>query len=139
MAKSTQAQMNQRITEVKELMLNGFTRSHIIQHGSEKWGITERQVDEYITRANAITKEINLLTLQDNLALITNGLWDVYRKAATQTPPNLSEMRQTLQGIAKLKGLDQQTVNHVIEDKRELSDLTNADLDSILENPDAHH
>ena len=35
--------------------------------------------------------------------------------------------------IAKLKGLDETRINHVIDDKRQLAGLSDQELDSILE------
>lgn len=131
--KSTKAQIEQRLKEVQELLLDGRTRSFIVQYGS-KWQVSDRQIDDYIAQATAIIKEINLASVQDNLALITANQWTLYRKAITDN--NIPVARQLLMDLAKLRGLDQATINHIIEDKRELSDLSNADLEKLLEGPD---
>lgn len=131
--KSTKAQIEQRLKEVQELLLDGRTRSFIVQYGS-KWQVSDRQIDDYIAQATAIIKEINLASVQDNLALITANQWTLYRKAITDN--NIPVARQLLMDLAKLRGLDQATINHIIEDKRELSDLSNADLEKLLEGTD---
>lgn len=128
--KSTKAELNQRVTEVSSLLLEGHTRHYIIQYGA-KWKLSDRQIDDYISMAWHQIKEINALTLQDNLASITSALWATFRKA--KQAHNISEMRQCLAQIAKIRGLDQQVINHVIEDKRELEELTDSELDAILE------
>lgn len=131
--KSTKAQIEQRLKEVQELLLDGRTRSFIVQYGS-KWQVSDRQIDDYIAQATAIIKEINLASVQDNLALITANQWTLYRKAITDN--NIPVARQLLMDLAKLRGLDQATINHIIEDKRELSNLSNADLEKLLEGTD---
>lgn len=135
--KSTKAQLNQRVSEVQALLLQGFTRSYIIQYGS-KWKITDRQVDDYIKMATEMIKEVNTATLQDNMGVITANLWDLFRTARTAN--NVAEAHKILVSIAKLKGLDQSVVNHIIEDKRELADMSDQELDSILSqaNNDRH-
>lgn len=128
--KSTKAEFNQRLTEVQNLLLSGFTRSQIVHYGS-KWKVVDRQIDEYISQATAIIKEHNSATIQDNMAIITSNLWDQFRQAKQEK--NISECHKILMSLAKLKGLDQMTVNHIIEDKRELADLSDEDLERMLE------
>lgn len=130
MSKSSNTEIDQRVKEVEDLLLEGFQRRHILQHGS-KWKVSSRQIDEYISRARLNIKEINDADTQDNLALINEGLWDTFRNA--KKLGNVTEQRQILMAIAKLKGLDNHAVTHVIEDKRELADVSNEDLDKLLE------
>jgi hypothetical protein len=131
--KSTKQELATRVGEILLLLANGYTRSYIMQYSS-KWNICDRQVDDYIAMANKELKEINALTVQDNLAIITHNLWDVFREARKAN--NLAEQHKVLVSIAKLKGLEQHTVNHIIEDKRELSGITDAELDNMLQQAD---
>ena len=134
--KSTNAEVEQRVSEVQQWLLEGYTRAYILKYAA-KWGKSDSMVDQYISKATANIKEVNMWTLQDNLAMICSGLWEVFRKAKIDN--NLSEQRQVLMSIAKLKGLEQHTVNHVIEDKRDLQDMTDDQLDAILDNPNVQH
>ena len=129
LVKSTKAQLNQRVSEVQALQMEGRTRSYIIQHGS-KWDVSDRQIDDYIKYATTITKEVNLDTLQDNMGVIINNLWKLYR--ASNSSGDVKNAHAVLMSIAKLKGLDQQTLNINIEDRREFQDLSDSDLDAIL-------
>ena len=110
--------------------MQGYTRSHIVQHGS-KWKISSRQIDDYIHQATNIIKEVNLTTLQDNQGVVISQLWSLFREA--REAKNLPEQHKLILSIAKFKGLDQVTINHVIEDKREMADMTDEELDAILE------
>ena len=66
------------------------------------------------------------------------NLWEAFRQAKAEK--NLSEQHKILMSLAKLKGLDQHTVNHVIEDKRQFSDLSDAELYRMLmEGQDGPH
>ena len=128
--KSTNAEVNQRVAEIQDLILQGYTRSHILQYGS-KWKVSDRQIDDYLGQAKMALKEINQATIGDNQAIIINGLWGLFR--AARADGNIAEQHKILMSIAKLKGLEQQTINHVIEDKRQLQDLSDSELDAILE------
>ena len=49
--KSTISEIDARINAVYKLLLEGNSRTQILQYGSETWEISERQVEEYIKRA----------------------------------------------------------------------------------------
>jgi hypothetical protein len=135
-SKSTKIEVLQRVSEVQKLLLDGYTRSYILQYGS-KWSLSDRQIDDYIRMANDQIKEVNLATLQDNLGMISANLWQLFREARVKD--NISEQHKILMSLAKLKGLDQMIINHVIEDKRELADMSDAELDSILSSSNELH
>ena len=134
--KSTNAEINQRVSEVQILQLEGRTRSYILQYGS-KWSVSDRMIDDYISQATVITKEVNSLSIQDNTSIIVNNLWKLYR--ASQSVGDVKNAHSVLMSIAKIKGLDQQTINHIIEDKRDLEDLSDSDLDDILSTADKYN
>lgn len=92
-------------------------------------------VDEYIAQANENIKEVSKAGLQNDLAILVSAMWDTFRRAVIAN--NVGEQRQTLMAIAKLKGLDETRINHVIEDNRQLSGLSDTELDAILEQDDA--
>jgi len=52
--KSTNAEIETRVNKVYDLLVNGASRSQILQYCTEKakWEINERQIDEYVARAN---------------------------------------------------------------------------------------
>ena len=126
---STKAELSQRLTEVQSLILQGYTRHAILQYGS-KWNLSDRQIDDYIAQATALIKEINQASIQDNLAVITSNLWDTFRSA--KADKNLSEQHKVLMSIAKIKGLDLHTINHIIEDKRELENVSDDELEKLM-------
>jgi len=46
--KSTQTTIQQRLTEIQKFLFQGYTRAEIVQNGSKKWGVSDRQIDDYI-------------------------------------------------------------------------------------------
>lgn len=138
-SKSTKIELSQRVKEVSGLLLEGRTRSHILQYGSDVWNISERQIDDYISMAWKNIREVNALDFKDNVSVVINNLWDVYRQARIDNDKKNALV--ALAQIAKIKGLDQQVINHVIEDKREMVHMSNDELELLLEtsNPDEHH
>jgi len=127
--KATVSDYNQRLADVQLLLLEGRTRTYIHSIITARYNVGFAMVDKYMGEASVIIKESNLVTIQENLATVTANLWDLYRKTAKD---NLSEAHKVLMSIAKLRGLNENTVNLVIEDKRELSEMSDDELSSIL-------
>lgn len=128
MSKGTNAEVSQRVLEVQGLLLEGRTRHFILQY-SAKWQLEERQVDNYIAQATALIKEINSLSAADNLALITMNQWTLFRNAVRDGEGE--QARKILMDIAKVRGLGQD-ITHIIEDKRDLAELSDSALDELL-------
>ncbi len=125
--RSTKAELDQRITDIQMLILDGHTRSHILQFGSV-WKISERQIDDYIKTATDRIKESNKVSVQENLSIVTAQLWSLFRQARAVS--NISEQRQILMSLAKLKGLDQQKLKPEIE-LTGLEHLSDEELDAL--------
>ena len=128
MAKASDAEIELRIHEVKNLLSDGCTRADIVRYTAKKWGLAKRQTDEYITRAKEELRELNSANFKDKLSQITSCLWKLYKKA--EDAPAVQH--QIIMSIAKMQGLDQQIINHVIEDKRELSETDVEALEAVL-------
>lgn len=125
MTKATNAEMESRIAEIVELILNGHSRSEILEHCRKNWGVGRASADEYTARARAEILEINKDTVQDSLAVIVRNYWKQYRKADAKN--DVYAATTVLKEIARVKGLDQQTI--VIEDKRDHADLSDEELE----------
>lgn len=53
---STKVQKQMRINRIARLLANGATRSECQQYGASEWGISTRQIDQYIHDAREILK-----------------------------------------------------------------------------------
>ncbi len=65
MAKSSKAELNQRVKEVMNILLEGGERGFILQYSSGIWDVSERQADNYIRLANeliikSVKRDINV-------------------------------------------------------------------------------
>lgn len=130
--KSTDAEVSARVTTVTGYLMDGYTKSDIIRFTSS-WSVSSRQIETYIAQATAAIKEVNQLTLQENQGMILRNLWQLFKDA--RIAEDRPEQHKVLMSIAKLKGLDQMTVNHFIEDKRELAEMSDEELEAIIVEP----
>ena len=120
MAKVPRAVMETRIAEIKNLLLEGHTRPHILRYGASSWDLSVRQIDKYIQAATAEILEISKNTTEKTLSLLTSNLWELYRVHRTQKP---ALARMTLMSIGKLNGLDRMDVTvHFDRPNKEATD-----------------
>ena len=128
--KSTDTEVNERIQEVFELLLLGKTRSEIHRNTS-KWNLHFRQIDTYISRANVELREVNKVSRDELSSQIKNNQWRLYNKAIIDSDHQLAA--KILMDLAKIGGLDEQTVNHVVAERREVVEASDDDLTLILD------
>jgi hypothetical protein len=54
-AKGTKLQIDQRVSDCYRLLCSGYARRDILLHASDKgWGLSERQIETYISRAREL-------------------------------------------------------------------------------------
>ena len=100
--KATIAEQIQRVSEIQSLLLQGYTRSYILQY-SAKWGLQDRQIDNYIAEATVNIKEVSRAGLESDLAVLISAMWDTFRRAVIAN--NVGEQRQPLWLLLSLKDL----------------------------------
>ena len=59
MSKSTQSEVEIRISHVIRMLVEGYSKADIVRYAAENWGVKERQTEEYIKRASGIIKGNN--------------------------------------------------------------------------------
>jgi hypothetical protein len=52
--KSTKDEIQARVNEVYGLLLRAYNHNQIVQYGSEKWNVSERQVRDYLAEARKL-------------------------------------------------------------------------------------
>ena len=106
--KSTNAEIELRVSVIYDMIIKGCSRKEIVQFGSNKWSITNRQVDDYIAKANDDIKEVYG---QDYKEMIINKqlaqLDDLYNKNYQLN--DLRECRNLIESKSKLLGLNAPT------------------------------
>lgn len=108
--KATKAQIYQRIQQVLQLMLNGSSRSIIVQYCSENWNVGERQADKYILKANSLCKKSIVKDAQLDYAKAMRRFEFLYSRCLER-----NDYRAALavnKEIAALQGLYQERVKH---------------------------
>jgi hypothetical protein len=101
--KSGKAEIEHRVDEVYDLLINRVTYRAIIGYGAQKWRVKERQMNVYIARANERIRALNRLDEEERLAKAIASYESLYaRQAAAQ---RLNEARQTLDSLNRLQGL----------------------------------
>jgi hypothetical protein len=103
MAKATDAEVERRVDEVYDLLINRVTYRAIVGYGAQKWGLKERQVAVYIGKA----KERILLrakeSQEEQLAKAIASYESLYARQVAEK--DLSGARQTLDSLVRLLGL----------------------------------
>jgi len=134
MVKSTQTEITKRIGTVGKLLIGGKSSTYILQYGSDKWSVSERQIETYIQRARVFIIENVTKEVKYDFSLAIQRLNDLYDKSLEngdfRTCVAIIKEMTNLQGIAKnmvdinLKGEVAVRVNHDLAKKtpKELKD-----------------
>lgn len=101
--KSTRADMVTRINMVASMLLSGKRRADIVQYSSEKWGVTDRQVSDYITAATELIRADANRSREELFDEHVARRREVYRRAIARN--DLRSALAAAQDEAKLLGL----------------------------------
>jgi len=82
--KSTNIEIDERINTVYKLLLEGNSRTQILQYGADTWDLKERQIEEYIKRARDHQRLDAELERPEWLHESLSALKDIQRKATTR-------------------------------------------------------
>ena len=127
--KANKAEAEERLIKVQKWLLGGYTRSDIFRFASG-WGIGERAIEHYITKAWENIHEAGKATREENFSLVSTNLLDLYRECLIMNDRKTA--LQALSQYAKIRGLEVHTVNHQVHDRRELKEKSDDELDQLL-------
>lgn len=117
--KTTQAEREQRITDIHNLIVSGCNRPMLLQHGAKKWGSSIRQTDDYIAHAYKLIQTESAATREVGRDLAAARMDAIYLKAMAQnkldTAINASREKSKLFGyyappppqVYSITGLDE--------------------------------
>jgi hypothetical protein len=129
--KSTKLVVLERVNKVSELLLDGFSRSDIIQYASnEKWELSNRQVDDYIQKATHLY-ESEVVVDREKIYKAHIRKREKLFKAAVKVG-NLKVAASILNDLAKIDGsaIDRKELN--IKGNLGTHDLSDEDLDKMI-------
>lgn len=133
--KCSNAEIEARVGEVLDLVLTGSTRSEIVRYGSKQgWGVSSRQIDDYIADARAEIAEINKITATETMEMIVRNMWMLFKRCIAKD--DFQTAKGILVDIAKFKGLAQETITHIIrQPKEDLAILDDDKFDQLSMDP----
>jgi hypothetical protein len=102
--KSTKDEIQSRVNVVYDLILRAYSHNQIVQHGSELWGVSERQVRDYMAEARKLIALDSELERPQWLQAAIARLQDYEREARSKG--NLNTAIQALEKQAKLLRFD---------------------------------
>lgn len=103
MNKATTAEVERRIDEVYDLLINRVTHRNIVGYGSSKWNISDRQMAVYIKRATERILACAKESQEEQLAKAVASYESLY--AHQVVGKDYGGARQTLDSLVKLLGL----------------------------------
>lgn len=110
--KSNSSETKRRIIFVYGLILQGLQTMDILRFASEKYDVSNRQVETYIKRAKAISKKDNDFNIEEKKAEIIAQYYHLYQLSYEQE--DYKECRNLLKEIADIIGVKAAKV-HVLE------------------------
>ena len=98
--KSTNAEIDERVNTVYDLLLRAYSRTQILRYAAETWNVSERQAELYMSRARQLMQLDAELERPQWLAAAVARLADYERQAREKG--NLSIAIKALEDQAKL-------------------------------------
>jgi len=102
--------ISKRIQEVYSSLIDGQSRLDIVQKGSKKWKISERQVDKYIKKAKSLIQKEVIKNLEYDYAKAIRRYEDLYKIGIKDKDYKLAMAAN--KEIAKLQGLASVQIEH---------------------------
>lgn len=107
MAKASKYIVNQRVSEISEMLIEGKSRNGIIQYGTKYWKVGERQIDKYIARARELIQQEITKDLEFDYAKSIKRFESLYHKAYERKDYRLAlavnKELSTIQGLYKIQ------------------------------------
>lgn len=101
---STDEEMQERVSIVANMLLNGHRRANILSFTRKEWGVNGAALDVYISRAKEEIAEVNKASIQDNKAWAIQNLKDLFRRALEAE--NLYVQLGALTQFSKVTGIE---------------------------------
>ena len=102
--KSTKAEIEERVHTIYQMRIAGKSKTDICRFSSAEWGVTERQAERYIAKAQELVRDDYQMDRKQMLAEVISRYEKVYEKAFAKN--QLSNCIGALSGISRLTGLE---------------------------------
>lgn len=112
MAKADKLEVNKRVRQIMEWMLEGYLTNDIIKSCTSKWAIDERMAYKYIKKAKKLFIEITAGELKERLAFHIASRMKIFTGIKDKEKPGGARAAlDVLKDIADLEGYYQQKVD----------------------------
>ena len=122
--KSTEADVDMRVSQVAGLMVCGYSRTDICEYARKEWGVSTSQADRYAQKARESIKEQYKNDLEDRAALSGARHESLYKAAIEAGDYALAE--RILKDIDDVQGLKGGAAYQQVTDKPDDEDFWNA-------------
>jgi len=78
--RSTEAEIKLRVREISNMLLAGGRYADILRYAADKWGISDRQTDNYIRKAHDNFANSSIFNTDEQLGISLIRLNDLYSK-----------------------------------------------------------
>ena len=109
--RSNKVELQSRVNDVCERLLSGQKRSDIVHFATEAWGISERQVDDYLAKARDAIANSNVVHRDFEIARALVRMNQIFNKAESAEDYKTAILAQ--QEINKLLALYMPTRSEV--------------------------
>ena len=103
MPKATKAEIEHRVDEVYELLLQRSTHQAILDYGARRWGVKERQMSVYIARARERLRSNTQKSQEERLGTAIASYERLIQLQFERR--DYSGARQTMDSLNRLQGL----------------------------------
>jgi hypothetical protein len=103
MGKTGKAEVERRIDEVYDLIINRVTYRKVCAYAEQKWGLSERQTCRYLARARERILELAAPDQKEQLAKALASYESLFAKQVAAG--HLNDARQTMDSLVRLLGL----------------------------------
>jgi hypothetical protein len=122
--KSTEADVDMRVSQVAGLMVCGYSRTDICEYARKEWGVSASQADRYAQKARESIKEQYKNDLEDRAALSDARHESLYKAAVEAGDYALAE--RILKDIDDTQGLKGGAAYQQVTDEPNDEDFWNA-------------
>ena len=105
-SQESQARIKERVNTIIDLITMGMSTQMLYEYSKQqKWGVTERTIDNYIHKANEHFKKISDVKREESYGLLVDRYRDLYFKS--QRKKDYKTCSQINDKLAKLLGFEQ--------------------------------
>lgn len=119
--RATLAEISERISFIIKEAMRGQAKSDIMQAIAKKYEISERMCNEMYSRAMKQIVEDNRQSTAESAGILIRKFWEIAEEAKSvgEYAPAISSLKE----VSRLKGLDQQIVNHIHHEAKEAQEV----------------